>query len=162
MLTLKSARLLGATVLLSGVSTIALAQTQSPTQPAPTTPPAKTEPAPAPSKPSATPTDPARPSATTPARPSTDTSASASKSGNQLIGLAVFSSDGSRLGTVHSVTTAADGTVKTIQLKTGGFLGFGGKMVAVPSGKFTRTGDNVQLGLTSDEVSKLPETKEQG
>ena len=34
-------------------------------------------------------------------------------------------------------------------------------MVAIPDGKFTKTGDNVQLGMTSDEVSKLPEVKEQ-
>ena len=34
-------------------------------------------------------------------------------------------------------------------------------MVAIPDGKFTQSGNNVQLGMTADEVSKLPEVKEQ-
>jgi hypothetical protein len=80
---------------------------------------------------------------------------------NPLIGLAVFSSDGSKLGSVHSVSAAPDGKVKAINIKTGGFLGIGGKLVAIPDGKFTRAGDNVQLGMSADEVSKLPEVKDQ-
>ena len=74
---------------------------------------------------------------------------------------AVFSSDGTKLGNVQSVVTAPDGKVTAIHIKSGGFLGFGGKLVAIPEGKFTRSGENVQLGMTAEEVSKLPETKEQ-
>jgi len=33
--------------------------------------------------------------------------------------------------------------------------------VEIPEGKFTKSGDNVQLGLSADEVSKLPEVKNQ-
>lgn len=77
-----------------------------------------------------------------------------------MIGLAVFSSDGSRLGTVQQVRESG-GKVTAIHIKSGGFLGFGGKMVAIPEGKFTRVGDNVQLGLTAEEVSKLPEIKKE-
>ena len=62
---------------------------------------------------------------------------------------------------MRGVNTAPDGKVTAIHIKTGGFLGFGGKMVAIPEGKFTQKGDNIQLGLTADEVSKLPEVKEQ-
>ena len=61
---------------------------------------------------------------------------------------------------MQSVSADPDGKVKAIHLKTGGFLGFGGKLVAIPEGKFTKAGENVQLGMTSDEVSKLPEVKE--
>ena len=78
-----------------------------------------------------------------------------------MIGLTVFSSDGNKLGSVQSVDAGADGTVRAIRLKTGGFLGFGGKLVEILEGKFTKSGDNVQLGMTSDEVSKLPEVKNQ-
>jgi hypothetical protein len=78
-----------------------------------------------------------------------------------LVGLAVFSSDGNKMGSVLSVSSAPDGNVKAIHIKTGGFLGFGGKVVAIPEGRFTKAGENVQLGLTADEVSKLPEVKEQ-
>jgi hypothetical protein len=78
-----------------------------------------------------------------------------------MVGLNVFSSDGSKIGSVQSVNAGPDGSVKAIRLKTGGFLGFGGKLVEIPEGKFTKSGDNIQLGLTSDEVHKLPEAKDQ-
>ena len=72
-----------------------------------------------------------------------------------MVGLAVFSSDGSKVATVHSVYAEPNGTVKSIHFKTGGFLGFGAKSVSVPDSKFTRAGDNIQFGLTADEVGKL-------
>ena len=122
-----------------------------------------------------TPATPERPQATEPARPSDPamkpaeptrpamprTTEQTAPKVNPLVGLAVFSSDGSKLGNVHSVNVEPDGKVKAIHIKTGGFLGIGGKLVAIPDGKFTRAGDNIQVGLTSDEVSKLPEVKEQ-
>jgi sporulation protein YlmC with PRC-barrel domain len=157
MLILKRARLAGAVVAIAGFPLLANAQTETqPTSPAPSAPPAATQPAPSPMPPPAT-----RPS-TEPKRPVTgpaDKSAAAKT--NPLIGLAVFSSDGSRLGTVQSVATEPGGKVTAIHIKTGGFLGFGGKTVAIPEGKFTRAGDNVQLGMTSEEVSKLPEIKKE-
>jgi hypothetical protein len=106
------------------------------------------------------PTDPAGQTTVTPRTTEKQTIAPSNKV-NPLIGLAVFSSDGSKLGNVQSVNAEPDGKVKAIHIKTGGFLGFGGKMVAIPEGKFTRSGENIQLGMTSDEVSKLPELKEQ-
>ena len=57
-----------------------------------------------------------------------------------MIGLAVFSSDGTKLGNVQSVVSAPDGKVTAIHIKSGGFLGFGGKLVSIPEGKFTRSG----------------------
>src|SRR5262249_13959063 len=147
-------RLIGAAVVVSSAAALAAsAQTQTPAPDTQTTPPAaKPEPAPTPS------TSPAmKPSS--PTMPSTSDKQSAAK--NPMVGLSVFSSDGSKLGSVQSVTAGADGKAKAIRLKTGGFLGFGGKLVEIPEGKFTKSGDNVQLGLTSEEVSKLPEVKNQ-
>ena len=133
----KTLRTLGAVALLAGVPLVsALAQTQSPPTTSPS-PPAATKPTP----PKASPSE-------------------AGNKVNPLIGLAVFSSDGSKVGTVSSVNAEPDGKVKAIHFKTGGFLGFGAKLVAVPEGKFTRSGENVQLGITADEVSKLAEVKE--
>ena len=152
----KRARMLGAAVVFAGVPLAAFAQTTGPSTPSTPLPqdrPAATEPA----RPAAPAIKPTEPSTQLP----TDRSATAPVKVNPLIGLAVFSSDGSKLGAVHSVNAEPDGKVKTIQFKTGGFLGLGGKMVAIPEGKFTRTGDTVQLGMTADEVSKLPEIKEQ-
>jgi hypothetical protein len=48
-----------------------------------------------------------------------------------------------------------------IGLKVGGFLGFGGHMVAIPDGKFNRIGDTVQVNMTTDEVNRLPRAKTQ-
>jgi sporulation protein YlmC with PRC-barrel domain len=150
---LKPARFAGAVVAIVGLPLIASAQTQSPPASTPSSPPAATTPAPTPAPgPAVKPTEPSSPAVRS------DKSATAPKA-NPLIGLAVFSSDGSRLGTVQAVNAEPDGKVKAIHIKTGGFLGFGGKMVAIPEGKFTRAGENVQLGMTSEEVSKLPEIK---
>jgi len=161
---LKLSRLVGAVVVLTGMPLLAAsAQTQAPTPPSPSaSPPEATKPDAGPTAPSAPmtrPTNPAESPATAPRR--TDKSATAPGKVNPLVGLAVFSTDGSKMGTVQSVSAAPDGSVKAIHFKTGGFLGFGGKLVAIPEGRFTKAGDNIQLGMTADEVSKLPETKEQ-
>jgi hypothetical protein len=79
---------------------------------------------------------------------------------NPLIGLPVFSSDGNKLGIVDSIDGQPDGKVTAINIRTGGFLGFGTKLVAIPEGKFQRAGDFVQVGMTADEVSKLPALKD--
>jgi glucose/arabinose dehydrogenase len=121
---------------------------QAQTAPAPTSPPPA-------SRPETTPMPPAQRPAPLP----NDKSASPVQT-NPLIGLAVFSADGTKLGNVQSVATNPDGKATAIHLKTGGFLGIGAKLVAIPDGKFTKTGDRVQLSMTSDEVGKLPEYKE--
>ena len=79
---------------------------------------------------------------------------------NPLIGLPVLSSDGNKVGTVESVDGEPDGKITAINVTTGGFLGLGPKLVAIPEGRFTRTRAIVRLGMTADEVSKLPEVKD--
>jgi hypothetical protein len=76
------------------------------------------------------------------------------------VGANAFSSDGSKVGDVRAVKTAPDGRITAIQVKVGGFLGFGGRIVEIPEGKFTQRGDTVHLGYTSDELGKLPEVKD--
>jgi hypothetical protein len=73
-----------------------------------------------------------------------------------VAGLAVMAADGQRVGEVIGVKSTADGKVDSIQVKTGGVLGFGGRMVSIPPTKFTVAGQNVQLSMTSAEVAKLP------
>lgn len=155
----KRARTLGMATLIATVPAAVMAQSQ----PAPdtTAPPAATRPDPAPIPPPSTkPSDPAQKPAIDHKLPDRSATAPAAKV-NPMIGLTVFSSDGNKLGAVQSVRAEPDGKVKALHVKTGGFLGFGGKIVAIPEGKFTRTGENIQLGMTVDEVSKLPEVKDQ-
>jgi hypothetical protein len=158
---LKLFRLVGAVVVLTAMPLLAAsAQTETPTPPSPgASPPAATKPDAGPTVPMTKPANPSESPAMAPRR--SDKSATAPGKVNPLVGLAVFSSDGNKMGTVQSVSAAPDGSVKAIHLKTGGFLGFGGKLVAIPEGRFTKAGDNIQLGITADEVSKLPEMKEQ-
>jgi hypothetical protein len=90
-----------------------------------------------------------------------DKSVTAPSKISPLVGLTVFSADGNKMGTVHSVSAGPDGKATAIRIKTGGFLGFGAKLVAIPEGRFTQSGSNIQLALTADEVSKLPEVQGQ-
>ena len=69
-------------------------------------------------------------------------------------------SDGTNLGTVRSVMKEPGGST-AIEIMVGGFLGFGGHMVAIPDGKFNRVGDTVQVNMTADEVNKLPKAEKQ-
>ena len=80
----------------------------------------------------------------------------APETADAAIGMSVFTSDGRKVGEVKDVKPAPDGRSSVIYIKTGGFLGFGGKIVEIPPGKFAKSGKNVQLGLTYDEVNKLP------
>jgi hypothetical protein len=68
--------------------------------------------------------------------------------------------DGSKVGDVRAVKTTPDGKVTALHVRSGGFLGFGGKIVEIPEGKFTRNGDHLELTFTADEVSKLPGVKD--
>jgi PRC-barrel domain len=154
-------RVVGAVVVFTGMPLLAAsAQSQAPTAPSPgASQPSVMTPDTTPTTPMTKPANPAQSPATVPQR--TDRSATAPSKVNPLVGLAVFSSDGNKMGTVNSVASGPDGLVKAIHIKTGGFLGFGGKLVAIPDGRFTKSGNNILLGISADEVSKLPEIKEQ-
>jgi hypothetical protein len=125
---------------------MAMAQAQSP-PPSPTSPPGAMK------------TEGSVPPTTSPTTPAENKAAAPAAAGN-LVGLAVKSSDGTNLGTVRSVMTEPGGST-AIGIKVGGFLGFGGHMVAIPDGKFNRVGDTVQVNMTTDEVNKLPQAKKQ-
>ena len=72
----------------------------------------------------------------------------------------VTTSFGSAIGIIDSVDGEPDGRITAINVRTGGFLGFGTKVVAVPEGKFQRTGSTVRIASTAEELSKLPAIKE--
>ena len=147
MLNVKPPRVLGAVALLTFFALSAGAQ-QAPgsesSPPAEKPPMAKPESAPTPSS----------------EKPTTLPKSSESKSTKPLIGLTAISSDGSKIGDVRAVRAAPDGKVTALRVRSGGFLGFGGRIVEIPEGKFTQRGDTVRLSLTAEEVSKLPAVKD--
>jgi hypothetical protein len=142
-------RLLGAAALLS-VSTLAAAQqtpAPEPSPPAEKSPMAKPEPAPQ--------------TAPTPQKPTAQPGSSQAKQpAHPLLGLTAVAIDGSKIGDVRAVKATPDGKVTALHIHSGGFLGFGGRIVEIPEGKFTRNGDNIQLNFTAEEVSKLPRVKD--
>jgi hypothetical protein len=77
-----------------------------------------------------------------------------------LVGLNVFSADGTRVGEVQSVDTGPNGAILTLHVRTGGFLGFGGKVVAVPEGRFMRSGQSIRLDFDADQVDSLPTVRD--
>jgi sporulation protein YlmC with PRC-barrel domain len=143
---LKPIILISIVALVAGVPAMMASAQEQPRPQQQTSPPAATTPAPRP--------EPA-------VKPQADATAPAQSAG-KLKGMNVVSKEGERLGTVQEVETATNGTVQAIRIKTGGFLGFGGKTVAVPESKFTRVGNTIQLTMTSEEVSKLPAVKGSG
>lgn len=80
--------------------------------------------------------------------------------GHGMVGLSVFSADGSRLGDVSAVKTDPEGNVTALRVRIGGFLGFGARIVAIPEGKFARNGQEVRLAFTAEEIGQLPEVKD--
>jgi hypothetical protein len=76
------------------------------------------------------------------------------------VGLNAFSSDGTRVGEVRSVKTGPSGEIVALRVHSGGFLGFGGRIVAIPQGKFIRSGQSIRLDFDSDEVKRLPEVRD--
>lgn len=148
---LTSMRLLGAAALLS-VSTLAAAQqtpAPEPSSPGEKPPMAKPEPAPQ-TAPAPTPQKPAAPPSSSQAKPAP----------HPLLGLTAVAIDGSKIGDVRAVKATPDGKVTALHIHSGGFLGFGGRIVEIPEGKFTRNGGNIQVNFTAEEVSKLPPVKD--
>jgi PRC-barrel domain len=131
-----SVRLLGAAALLSVSALAAMAQQSPPSQPPATEKPPLSKPATSPG------------------------SSQAKPAAHPLMGLNAISIDGSKVGDVRAVKTSPDGKVTALHIRSGGFLGLGGKLVAIPEGKFVQKGDSIHLSLTAEEVSKLPEVKD--
>lgn len=99
-------------------------------------------------------------SSSAPAAPAASSGAANGITEDGLIGRDAYSQDQTLIGPVERVATGSDGRVRAIFIRTGGFLGFGARLVSVPDGRFHMRGRNVQLQLTSEELQKLPEARD--
>ena len=70
--------------------------------------------------------------------------------------MSVFSSDNTKVGTVETVDGTPDGRITAVNVTTGGFLGFGVKVVPIPEGKFALVGQIIRVEMTEDEIRRLP------
>lgn len=139
-------KLIPAIAVLTIGATSAFAQTTpAPTTPAPT-PPAQTTP-PTTTPPSNVPVVPATP-------PSQDTMTEAQA--KAWIDKAVYSSDGSNIGSVAELRLDSSGKISELNADIGGFLGLGQTRVRVMPSQFKLAGDRVVLTLTSAQTKELP------
>ena len=76
-----------------------------------------------------------------------------------LTGLDVYSSDGQKIGTVVKANLDADGKAESLHVDIGGFLGIGQKTVEISAEEFTEADGRIELTLTADAASDLPEVQ---
>ena len=67
-----------------------------------------------------------------------------------LVGLAVYSSDGQKLGDVTHAGMAGEQLV--VRADFGNFLGFGPISVIIPAAQFVQKPDRLEVKMTADEV----------
>lgn len=96
-----------------------------------------------------------------PSKSGSSAAAAAGGANDVLLGLDVVGKDGKKLGQVSGVKAGSDGVLREIHVKTGGFLGFGGKTVAIPAAKISQKGETVEVAMSTDEIGKLPKLDEQ-
>lgn len=89
------------------------------------------------------------------AAPKADKSAQA----GDLAGQSVYSADGKELGEVTEVNTSSDGSIESIHVDIGTFLGIGGRTVEVSADQFTQANGRIELSLDAKEAEALPEVK---
>jgi len=73
-----------------------------------------------------------------------------------LIGVAVFSAEGTPIGAVSAVSVGADGEISEIRLTTSSPLGLGERTVAITQESFIVLEGAVVIDLSAAEVDALP------
>jgi len=74
-----------------------------------------------------------------------------------LRGLPVHGSDDKELGQVVEVNKGPDGTIQSIQLELGRWLGLGSKAVTITADKFEQLADRIKLRLRGEDVQSMPD-----
>jgi sporulation protein YlmC with PRC-barrel domain len=77
---------------------------------------------------------------------------------SKLIGSDVYNDQDQKIGSIDDLIVADDDRITTVIIQVGGFLGIGGKLVAVPYDKL-QPGQNNHLtipGATKDALNAMP------
>jgi len=120
------------------------------------TPAATPTPAASPADPSAAPAQAATPAAA-PSDAAAPAAAPNTAMASEYTGKAIYSSKGTKIGTVTTVTTDAQGQQQAV-VGVEKFLGLGGKNVMFPvSSLQAKSGGGYTTSLTSSEIKALPE-----
>ena len=136
-------------VALTGVSTIALAQSTTTTPPAENTPPVTEQ---APAMKSEKPLDQTMQGDRNAATNKVLTEAAA----KEWLGKQIYSSDNSDIGEISGFHLSADGNVDYFKADIGGFLGIGETQVQVTPAEFEMRDQKLYLSMTKEDALKLP------
>ena len=68
----------------------------------------------------------------------------------------ILDASGNKIGEVDEVLMTPDGTIVAVSAEVGGFLGLGDKEVVIQLDQFVRSGDDLQLNMTKEQVEALP------
>ncbi len=117
------------------------------------------QPAPAPSKPEAQTAKPPQPvAATDPNLQVAQVRLEGGYRASKVIGAAVYNGQNQQIGTVDDIILNHQNQADLVVLSVGGFLGVGGKLVALPYGKIERA-DNGRVLLenaSKDQLAQMP------
>jgi sporulation protein YlmC with PRC-barrel domain len=77
---------------------------------------------------------------------------------SKIIGAGVYSDANTQIGTVDDLMITPDEKVALAILSVGGFIGLGGKLVAVPIGQLQQSADGKLMlpGATKDSLNAQP------
>jgi sporulation protein YlmC with PRC-barrel domain len=79
---------------------------------------------------------------------------------SKLIGASVYNEQDEKIGSIDDLIIAPDRSVSFAVVSVGGFLGLGGRLVAIPVEQLRAEKDRLVLpGATKDALAKLPEFK---
>jgi len=104
-------------------------------------------------------------SATTGTESTGDFNVQGDVSGNAVIGAKVRNANNDTVGTVQDIYVDAAGSIKTVVLSVGGFLGVGSKDVAMKWSDLKQSRDGKSVVLTTafskDQLKSMPDYKEE-
>jgi sporulation protein YlmC with PRC-barrel domain len=78
----------------------------------------------------------------------------------ECIGAPVFSRDGEEVGEVVDISFDDEGQPLAVRMKTAAHLGFGARIIKVPSGAFIALRGAIRLDVLASTVEALPELVE--
>lgn len=73
----------------------------------------------------------------------------------EIVGAPVYASDGHEVGEVVDVSVSDEGEIDAVRFKTGAFLGFGERVLAVSKGNFTVLRGAVVVDLPAEAIESL-------
>ena len=73
----------------------------------------------------------------------------------EIVGALVYASDGHEVGEVVDVSVSDDGEIDAVRFKTGAFLGFGERVLALSRGDFTVLRGAVVVDLPAEAIETL-------